>query len=236
MTANKRPIIYCAVDTADLNRAAELAKIVGPVTGALKLGLEFFSTFGPAGVEKVRKACPDADIFLDLKFHDIPNTVAQAVKTVSTNLAPKYVNVHASGGVEMLEAAAAACDKPTSLIAVTVLTSLTDAALNKIGFKGDAMHQSIHFSRMAQEAGLAGVVCSPYEVEMIRRESASPDFVLIVPGIRPTGEGTHDQKRVMAPKTAMRKGATHLVIGRPITDTPDPAAAAQTILDEIAAL
>ncbi len=232
MTFN--PVVYCALDTADLGRAVTLAKQIGPVTGGLKLGLEFFSSFGPAGVEKIREAAPGAALFLDMKFHDIPNTVASAVKTVSENLAPAYLNVHASGGVEMLEAAKNACAESTKLIAVTILTSLSDAAVNKIGFRGDTMQQSSHLAVMAKEANLVGVVCSPYEIETIRRV-CGPDFILMVPGIRPVGSGHNDQKRVMTPKAAIRKGATHLVIGRPITDADDPAAAAQAILDELRA-
>jgi orotidine-5'-phosphate decarboxylase len=224
-----KPLVFCALDTADLNRAVEWAKAIGPVTGALKLGLEFFSSFGPAGVEKVRNAAPDAQIFLDLKFHDIPNTVAQAVKTVTTNLAPAYANVHSTGGVDMMEAALASCASPTKLLAVTILTSLSNEALDKIGYKGDTQQQAVHLAILTKEARLAGVVCSPLEIEMIRR-ICGDDFELMVPGIRPIGSNNNDQKRVMTPSDAIQKGATHLVIGRPITSAKDPAKAATDIL------
>ncbi len=236
MTA--KPLVFCALDTADLARALELARSVGPVTGGLKLGLEFFNTFGPPGVEKVREAAPGAALFLDLKFHDIPSTVAAAVKTVSANLAPAYLNVHASGGFEMLAAAKDACAAGTKLLAVTVLTSLDDDALKAIGFSLPPYDLATKLALAAVESGLDGVVCSAHEIEMIRR-ICGKDLVLMVPGIRPAGGAREnapenamgDQKRVMAPKEALQKGATHLVIGRPITRSKNPAKAARDILD-----
>lgn len=232
-----RPVIFCAIDTPDLPRAIELAKSVGPVTRGLKLGLEFFCTFGPQGVDKVREACPSAEIFLDLKFHDIPNTVASVVKSVSENLAPAYLNVHAQGGHEMMDAAKAACAKKTKLLAVTILTSVNqktlvmyDDNLKKLSLE----QQVFDLSVFAHESGLDGVVCSGYEIELIKSDNNfNKDFVFMVPGIRPEGSDKNDQKRVMTPKEAMSAGATHLVIGRPITGAPDPAAAAQKILDTL---
>ena len=232
-----RPVIFCAIDTPDLPRAIELAKSVGPVTRGLKLGLEFFCTFGPQGVEKIRNACPGAEIFLDLKFHDIPNTVASVVRSVSENIAPAYLNVHAQGGHEMMEAAKAACAKKTKLLAVTILTSVNqktlvmyDDNLKKLSLE----QQVFDLSVFAHESGLDGVVCSGYEIELIKSDNNfNKDFVFMVPGIRPEGSDKNDQKRVMTPKEAMSAGATHLVIGRPITGAPDPAAAAQKILDTL---
>lgn len=237
----KSPIIFCAIDTPHLNRAVELAKIVGPVTGGLKLGLEFFCTFGPQGVEKIREACPSADIFLDLKFHDIPNTVASVVRSVSESLAPAYLNVHASGGVEMMKKAKEACAKPTRLLAVTILTSL-DQGLLAIFEKRHireteplTLEDQVRFlATLADECKLDGAVCSGHEVKLIRDDkNFKKDFILMVPGIRPEGSDKNDQKRTMTPREAVKAGATHLVIGRPITGAPDPAAAAQKILDEI---
>lgn len=232
-----RPIIFCAIDTPDLLRAIELAKSVGPVTRGLKLGLEFFCTFGPQGVDKVREACPSAEIFLDLKFHDIPNTVASVVKSVSENLAPAYLNVHAQGGHEMMDAAKAACAKKTKLLAVTILTSVNQKTLVMYddNLKKLSLEQQVYdLSVFAHEGGLDGVVCSGYEIDLIRSDSNfSKDFILMVPGIRPEGSDKNDQKRVMTPKEAMSAGATHLVIGRPITGAPDPAAVARKILDTL---
>lgn len=230
------PIIFCALDTPDLKRAVELAKSVGPVTGGLKLGLEFFCTFGPQGVEKVREACPSADIFLDLKFHDIPHTVASVVRSVSESLAPAYLNVHALGSGEMMKEAKKACAKPTKLLAVTVLTSLNEGLL-AIFDKNDSVSlksQVGFLASYAYECGLDGVVCSGHEIEYIKlSEKIRKDFVYMVPGIRPEGSDKNDQKRTTTPKEAMKAGATHLVIGRPITGAPDPAAAAQAILDNL---
>lgn len=230
-----RPLIFCAIDTPDLPRAIELAKSVGPVTGGLKLGLEFFCTFGPQGVEKIRNACPGTDIFLDLKFHDIPNTVASVVRSVSESLAPAYLNVHASGSREMLEAAKEACAKPTKLLAVTILTSLNEGLLAIFEENRETLSlqdQVTFLTGLTESCGLDGVVCSGHEAKRLHG-LVPKDFVLMVPGIRPEGSDKNDQKRVMTPKEAMEAGATHLVIGRPITGAPDPAAAARKILDSL---
>jgi orotidine-5'-phosphate decarboxylase len=230
-----RPLIFCAIDTPDLPRAIELAKSVGPVTGGLKLGLEFFCTFGPQGVEKIRNACPGTDIFLDLKFHDIPNTVASVVRSVSESLAPAYLNVHASGSREMLEAAKEACAKPTKLLAVTILTSLNEGLLAIFEENRETLSlqdQVTFLTGLTESCGLDGVVCSGHEAKRLHG-LVPKDFVLMVPGIRPEGSDKNDQKRVMTPKEAMEAGATHLVIGRPITGAPDPAAAARKILDTL---
>ncbi len=234
MTSQPSPIIYCAIDTPDLTRATELTKAIGPVTGGIKLGLEFFSSFGPAGIEKICEACPDANIFMDMKFHDIPNTVAGAVRTISTNLAPAYLNVHASGGYAMMKAAKDACAKDTKLLAVTILTSLDETALAEIGYAHGPAAQVKQLASLTQSAGLDGVVCSSLEIEELRK-TIGDNFILMVPGIRPQGSDTGDQKRVMTPTDAIKLGATHLVIGRPITGADDPAQAAQDILDDLAA-
>jgi orotidine-5'-phosphate decarboxylase len=226
----KHPQIFCAIDTPDLSRACELTRQIGPVTGGIKLGLEFFNSFGPQGIETVREACPEAALFVDLKFHDIPNTVACAVRAISSNLAPDYLNVHAAGGPAMLEAAKAACAGDTKLLAVTILTALNQADLDAIGYAHSVEDQVVRMAQMTQDNGLDGVVCSSHEIALIRA-ALGDDFALMVPGIRPVGAAVGDQKRVMSPQDALRAGASHLVIGRPITGADDPASAAQAIVD-----
>lgn len=233
MTA-KQSLIFCALDTDDLATAQHWAQTIGPVTGALKLGMEFFNRFGPAGVETVREACPEAALFIDLKFHDIPNTVAAAVRTVCENLAPAYLNVHAAGGRAMMEAAKAACTGDTRLLAVTILTSLDDADLQEVGYSEGTAGQVKRLALLTKDSGLDGVVCSAHDITTLRA-ACGADFDLMVPGIRPAGSASGDQKRIMTPAEALAQGATHLVIGRPITQAPDPAAAARTILEALAA-
>ena len=182
----------------------------------------------------MQKAAPDAALFIDLKFHDIPNTVAGAVKAACARFAPAYLNVHASGGMEMMRAAKEACAAGTKLLAVTVLTSMDDAELERIGQHTPSIEQVKKLAHLSSEAGLDGLVCSALEVESLRF-TYDPAFVLMVPGIRPPGAEHDDQKRIMTPKQALEKGATHLVIGRPITSAADPAAAAAAIVNEIAA-
>lgn len=228
--------IYCAIDTPDVMRATELAKQVSSAGCGVKLGLEFFATNGPAGVEAISKACPDANIFLDVKFHDIPNTVAGALRGAA-RLGVAYVNVHASGGYDMMKAGldaladeSAKLNLPTpKLLAVTVLTSIDEAALAAVGQHGPASDQVVRLAKLTKESGLAGIVCSGQEIKLVRG-ALGADFVLMVPGIRPAGAEMGDQKRVMTPRDAMGAGATHLVIGRPITGAKDPAMAAAEII------
>lgn len=226
------PKIFCAIDTADLDRACDLAAKIAPVTGGIKLGLEFFNNFGPQGIERVLKAAPDAQLFIDLKFHDIPNTVAGAVRGICANFSPAYLNVHASGGLGMMQAAKGACSADTKLLAVTILTSLDAKAIEQVGYSDDVPDQVERLARLTQKAGLDGVVCSAHEIERLRTACGS-DFALMVPGIRPAGSEQGDQKRVMTPKEALSAGATHLVIGRPITGAEDPAKAAADILADL---
>jgi orotidine-5'-phosphate decarboxylase len=228
--STQKPLIFCALDTADIAQATRWAAQIGPVTGALKLGMEFINSFGPQGIEAVQKAAPGAALFIDLKFHDIPNTVAGAVRTICRNFNPAYLNVHAAGGRAMMEAAKAACEGDAKLLAVTILTSLKDEDLKHIGCVNGLIDQVVHMALMARDAGLSGVVCSAHEIEALRR-ICGPEFELMVPGIRPAGSDAGDQSRVMSPKDALQKGATHLVIGRPITEANDPARAAQDIVD-----
>lgn len=224
-----KPLIFCALDTSDLDQALHWARSIGPVTGGLKLGMEFIGVHGPQGIGAIQKAAPDAKLFIDLKFHDIPKTVAGAVKAYGNAFQPLYLNVHTSGGRSMLQEAQAACPPQTRLLGVTLLTSLQEEDLDMIGYQPDVSVRVLHLARLAQQCGMAGVVCSGHEIAALRRERG-PDFVLMVPGIRPAGADTHDQKRTLTPQEAVAAGATHLVIGRPITATPDPAAAAREIL------
>ena len=207
------------------------------MTGAIKLGLEFFNSFGPQGVERVMAVCPTGtQLFLDLKFHDIPNTVAGAVRSICRGFAPAYLNVHAAGGFAMMEGAKEACEAAsggrTKLLAVTVLTSLDETALGAVGYQPGLAERVVQMAKLAQDSGLDGVVCSSHEIAALRA-ACGADFELMVPGIRPAGAALGDQKRVMSPQEALGLGATHLVVGRPITGADDPAEAARAIVGGI---
>ncbi len=224
--------IFCAIDVSDLDKAKTLIKSLSEADIGIKLGLEFFNHFGPDGIEQAMSVAPDAPLFLDLKFHDIPNTVAGAVKAVSHRLKPAYLNVHAAGGYDMMVAAKQACFEGSKLLAVTVLTSLDDGALSDVGQQTPAEAQVQTLAQLTKKAGLEGVVCSSKEIDVLRNACGN-DFVLMTPGIRPAGSALNDQKRVMTPKQALDLGATHLVIGRPITQADNPAQAARDILESI---
>lgn len=226
------PVIYCAIDSDDLDHACDLVRQIAPVTGGIKLGLEFFNCFGLSGIERVLKQAPDAKLFIDFKYHDIPNTVAGAVRGICRNFAPAYLNVHASGGFEMMQAAKEACSLQTMLLSVTLLTSLDEDAIGRVGYRAGLADRVEQLARLTQQAGLDGVVCSAHEIKRIR-ETCGKDFVLMVPGIRPAGASQGDQKRVMTPLDALHAGATHLVVGRPITSADNPAVAAAEILETI---
>ncbi|MEC7153823.1 MAG: orotidine-5'-phosphate decarboxylase [Pseudomonadota bacterium] len=229
--------VYCAIDVPEIDAAGQLARQLGGHVGGLKIGKEFFYAHGWAGYKKL--AGSGQNIFLDLKLHDIPNTVAAAVRTL-VPLAPTYLNVHAAGGAEMMAAAARAADSAADeakviqpkMLAVTVLTSLSDADLNDIGVNGTPREQVLRLATLAAKNGMDGVVCSAEEVELLRREMG-PNFNLVVPGIRPAGAAKHDQKRVMTPEAAIAAGADILVIGRAISQNPDPGQAAQAIADSL---
>ena len=228
--------VFAALDTTDLARAKQLAGLVGPHVGGLKLGLEFFLAQGLANTADVAGATP---LFLDLKLHDIPNTVAGGVKAIAA-LKPEFLTIHAAGGPAMMRAAVAEAAEAAAktghrikLLGVTVLTSLDDGDLDAIGQHGPAAAQVRRLALLARTCGLDGVICSPFEVAGLRAE-LGPDFQLVVPGIRPAGSAMGDQKRVMGPREAIDAGASRLVIGRPITDAPDPAAAARAIAASLA--
>lgn len=216
--------VYVALDTPDLARAHAIATRVKTHVGGLKLGLEFFSANGPDGVREM--AALGLPIFLDLKLHDIPNTVAKAVQALRP-LETAILTVHAAGGRAMLEDAKAAAPEGTKVVAVTVLTSLDDADLSAIGVADDSHAQVARLTGLAREAGLDGVVCSGAEVKAARE--LWPEGFFVVPGVRPPEAGVGDQKRVVTPRQALDDGASILVVGRPITQAEDPDQAARAI-------
>ena len=225
--------IIAALDTTDLATAQGWARMLGADVGMFKLGLAFFMAQGPAGV----RAITTSPIFLDLKLHDIPNTVAGAVSAVLP-LGAAMLTLHASGGSAMIEAARRAAEAAgpmrPKLLAVTVLTSLSAEALTELGVSATPRAQVLRLTKLALAAGADGLVCSPLEVAMLRDE-IGPEPLLVVPGIRPAGSPAGDQARTLTPCEAMAAGADWLVIGRPITAAPDPAAAAAAIAADLTA-
>jgi len=216
--------IYVALDTPDLETVRSLAARVKTHVGGLKLGLEFFAANGPGGVHAMAEL--GLPIFLDLKLHDIPNTVAKAVQALRP-LAPAILTVHAAGGRSMMEDAKAAAPAGTRVVAVTVLTSLDDQDLAATGVGGSAHDQALRLAALARESGLDGIVCSGAEVKAAR--ALWPQGFFVVPGVRPAGDAAGDQKRVVTPRQALDHGASILVVGRPITRAEDPDAAARAI-------
>ena len=216
--------IFVAIDTPSLEQARLIAEQVRANAGGVKLGLEFFAANGPAGVASILEL--GLPVFLDLKLHDIPNTVAKAVSALAP-LEPAVLTVHAAGGTAMLEAAKAAASPETKVVAVTVLTSLDGDDLRSIGIAADPREQVERLAELARSAGLDGIVCSGAEVGAAR--AAWPNGFFVVPGVRPPGGDVSDQKRVVTPRQALDDGASILVIGRPITGSDDPASAIRDI-------
>jgi orotidine-5'-phosphate decarboxylase len=216
--------LYVAIDTPDLARALALATRVRNHVGGLKLGLEFFCANGHHGVHEMMKL--GLPIFLDLKLHDIPNTVGKAVQALH-GLEPAILTVHAAGGRAMLEDAKAAAGLKTKVVAVTVLTSLDDADLMDIGVGGKSQDQVARLADLARTAGLDGIVCSGEEVAAAK--AAWHDGFFVVPGVRPAGGAMGDQKRAVTPRQALDRGASILVVGRPISLADDPDMAAREI-------
>lgn len=228
---NNSPIIV-ALDFADSSKALELLSRLDPKQCRVKAGKELFCRGGPALIENMVKL--GFDVFLDLKFHDIPNTVAQAC-IAAADLGVWMINVHALGGRKMMEAARAALSsqpKPPLLIAVTVLTSLEANDLPEIGLAGTPQENVLRLAALAKQAGMDGVVCSPLEASALRAIHGK-NFLLVTPGVRPQGSEKGDQKRVMTPAEALRQGADYLVIGRPITAAADPGRALMSIQEEL---
>jgi orotidine-5'-phosphate decarboxylase len=232
-----RDRIFCALDTTDIAHAVKLADQLKGIIGGVKLGLEFFMANGADGFKSVAET--GMPIFLDLKFHDIPNTVAGAIRSVAP-LAPKIMTIHTQGGPEMMRRAAETakeeaekhnCEKPW-VVGVTILTSLDKNDITATGLSGSVPDAVERLGVLAEKSQLDGVVCSPMEIDLLRR-TTSKNFKLVVPGIRPVGSAAGDQKRVMTPKNAVDAGADVLVIGRPITQTPNPIEAAKNIVDSL---
>jgi orotidine-5'-phosphate decarboxylase len=229
--STKNPICV-ALDTPEIGRAQELARLLNGHIGMLKIGMEFFYAHGPQGYEAV--AALGVPVFLDLKLHDIPNTVASALKSLlRLSPIPAIINIHASGGSDMMKAARDAVEGRCKLIAVTVLTSLSHADIAAVGFARATDEQALLLAKLTHQAGLDGIVCSALDLAKVRTELPRK-FLTVVPGIRPADALTQDQKRVMTPKQAITAGADILVIGRPITGTTDPAHAARDILASLA--
>jgi orotidine-5'-phosphate decarboxylase len=222
--------ILVAIDVPTVDQALALSKSLDGAIGGIKLGLEFFLANGPRGVQSV-VAYRDGEFFLDLKLHDIPNTVASAVSSVSS-LEPDYLTVHATGGRGMLEAANSRKGNIKTL-AVTILTSLDDEQLAAIGLPkaADAVPA---LAELARDSGCDGVICAPTDIAAVRAVCPEP-FLIVTPGVRPAGSETHDQARTMTPAEAMASGADRLVIGRPITRAADPRGAAQRITQSLEA-
>ncbi len=227
-----RDRLIVALDVPDATRALELVRQLDQIAGAFKIGKQLFVAEGPQIVREVvaRQTC----VFLDLKFHDIPNTVAAAVRSAAA-LGVSMLTVHASGGSKMLKAAvdaAAQSPNPPMILAVTVLTSMSDEDLQQVGVAGRVLDQVLRLAALAREAGCGGIVASAHEAREIRRELGD-GFAIVTPGVRPAGAAIGDQSRVLTPAQAIAAGATHLVIGRPITEAANPADAARMILDEM---
>jgi len=217
--------IFVAIDTPDLHRAAALARDVRGLAAGVKLGLEFFCANGHSGVLRIAER--ELPIFLDLKLHDIPNTVGKAVEALAA-LRPAILTVHAAGGQQMLEAAKAAAPPSTKVVAVTVLTSLDQEDLRSVGIRSSPLDQVKRLAELARESGIDGLVCSGAEVAAAKE--LWPEGFFVVPGVRPPGADVADQKRVVTPAQALDDGASILVIGRPITGATDPARAIREIV------
>ena len=225
--------IIVALDYADASSALKLVDQLDPALCKLKVGKELFTTAGPQLVEQL--ITKNYDVFLDLKFHDIPNTVAKACEAAS-NLGVWMLNVHASGGTAMMQAALEGVNKSAHspyLIAVTVLTSMNQTSLSEIGISENIETQVLKLAKLTQQAGLHGVVCSAQEAQLLKQHLPK-DFLLVTPGIRPTTASLDDQSRVLTPLQALNMGASYLVIGRPITQAANPIEALTAISSEIA--
>jgi orotidine-5'-phosphate decarboxylase len=230
--------LIVALDVASIPEALDLVERLKGEVGLFKVGKQLFLHAGPQIVRDIRER--GGEVFLDLKFHDIPRTVGKAAAE-ATRLGVRMFDLHASGSLQMMEQAVADVAKVCrteklgrpKILAVTVLTSLNQEDLRRVGFRSGVKSQVVRLARLAQEAGLDGVVASPHEVARIRRE-CGPKFLIITPGIRPTEASLDDQKRVMTPEAAIRAGANYLVIGAPIRDAADPVAAARGIVEAMA--
>lgn len=249
MNEKARQKLILALDFPSLEPALEIAQSLSSLVGMFKINIQLYTASGPASVEKLNSL--GGGVFLDLKFHDIPNTVQGAVRSAISLPGIRFLDVHALGGLEMMQVAAKARDQGQAsggssksspkLLAITILTSMDNGALRRVGVAGPASRRVVHLARLAKKAGMDGVVASPQEVRAIRR-ACGKEFLIVVPGIRPevgavTGgkrkSKADDQARIATPGEAIRAGADYLVVGRPITGAPDPEAAARAIVEEI---
>lgn len=229
--------LIVALDVSTLKEAEKLVKQLSLVVGIFKVGKELFTSVGPKAIEMVHSY--KGKVFLDLKFHDIPNTVGSACEAAVEH-GVFMLNVHASGGKNMLFKAVQSVHqkaeqlkiKPPIVLGVTILTSLTDLDLKEIGYKNKVTKQVEHFAKLSKTCGLDGVVASAHEISLIRKV-AGPEFIIVTPGVRPVWAAQGDQKRVMSPKEAIENGASFIVVGRPITQALDPKEAAQKVLEEM---
>lgn len=238
MNIRTRERLIVALDVDGLEEAKRIARRLQPYAGAFKIGMQLYTSQGPRVVKEIQQL--GCRVFVDLKFHDIPNTVAQAGR-VLTGMETFMFNVHAAGGREMMrqtvEAVHREADRlgvvPPIVLAVTVLTSFSNEQwLEEVGAKRALQDQVVHWAKLAQESGLNGVVASPREIAAIR-EVCGPDFLIVTPGVRPAGAELNDQQRVMTPAEAVREGASYLVVGRPILSAADPIKVCQGIVEEI---
>ena len=224
--------IFCAIDTNNIETATMLVNEIKADIGGIKLGLEFFTSCGISGCQTMKEF--NLPLFIDLKLHDIPNTVASALRGIFS-LEPEYTTLHISGGSEMLKKSVDLKNEiqsKTALLGVTILTSFDDSTIEELGFGSSVKHSIEQLTSIAHDSGLDGIVCSPHEVSNIKKIYKNK-LKLIVPGIRSSNNINDDQKRTLSAKEAMSAGADILVIGRPITKAKDPAKAAEDLLQEI---
>lgn len=234
---NPKDRLIVALDVDSEEKAISIVEKLKNDVRLFKVGLEIFSSCGPSVLKRIREA--GCEVFLDLKFHDIPNTVAKAAVSAA-RLDPFILNVHALGGYEMMQRTAGAVTEEAArlrirkpkIIAVTILTSMDQKALKRTGINANIKTVVLTLAKLARDAGLDGVVASPNETSLIRR-NLGDDFLIVTPGIRPASSVSHDQRRVATPKQAVKNGADFIVVGRPITEASDPAGAAKEILREI---
>lgn len=228
-SSGMRDRLIVALDVSRAAEAQSLVQRIGDAAGIYKVGLQLFASEGPAVVRELVRS--GRRVFLDLKLHDIPNTVSHAVQA-AVELGAHMLTVHAGGGAAMLRAAAETAGGKLNILAVTVLTSLNDDDMQEVGISGRLSDQALRLAALARSAGCAGIVTSPREAQLIRK-SLGEGFAIVTPGVRPAGAETHDQQRIATPAQAITNGASHIVVGRPITHAPDPAQAARAIISEM---
>jgi orotidine-5'-phosphate decarboxylase len=228
-SSEMRERLIVALDVSTAVEAQKLVHRIGDAAGIYKVGLQLFTAEGPALVRELVNS--GRRVFLDLKLHDIPNTVAHAVQSAA-ELGAHMLTIHASGGTAMLRAATEAAKGRLNILAVTVLTSLNDEDMHQIGISGGLADQVLRMATLAQSSGCQGIVTSPRESSLVRK-ALGEGFAIVTPGVRPAGTETHDQQRIATPSQAIGNGASHIVVGRPITHASDPAQAAQAIIAEM---